>query len=127
LTLFRFAQPFPFVYVSFVYVICLLYPVLFSAAAALSFTTPGTTTLWSHEAITFMAVLLNTTFFTGLQGIAARFQGAMRSRLRASERLSRLSLTRLCSLTDAPLLSQTPSATITKTCRPWTLCGSRAW
>ena len=67
--------PFPFIYVSFVQVVCHLYPALFSATIALCFdTTPGESTVWAHELIAFFAVFLNTCFFSGLHGIASKFQ-----------------------------------------------------
>ena len=63
--------PFPFIYVSFVTVVCHLYPALFSATVALCFgTTPGEPPVWAHEIIAFLATLLNTVFFTGLHGSA---------------------------------------------------------
>lgn len=67
--------PFPFIYVSFVTVVCHLYPMLFSSTVALCFdTTPGMHTVWAHELIAFLAVFLNTCFFVGLHGIASKFQ-----------------------------------------------------
>ena len=67
--------PFPFIYVSFVTVVCHLYPALFAATVALCFgTTPGEPIVWAHELIAFFAILLNTIFFTGMHGIASKFQ-----------------------------------------------------
>ena len=67
--------PFPFIYVSFVTVVCHLYPALFAATVALCFgTTPGEPIVWAHELIAFFAVMLNTVFFTGMHGIASKFQ-----------------------------------------------------
>ena len=68
-------MPFPFIYVSFVTVVCHFYGLLFAAATAMCFdTTPGEPTVWAHEVIAFAAVFLNTCFFTGLHGIAANLQ-----------------------------------------------------
>jgi hypothetical protein len=68
-------MPFPFIYVSFVTIVCHLYPALFAASTALCFdTTPGAGTVWAHEVIAFAALLLNTCFFTGMHGIASKFQ-----------------------------------------------------
>ena len=67
--------PFPFIYVSFVTVVCHLWPLLFSVATALCFdTTPGVGTVWVREVIAFAAILLNTCFLTGLHGISGKFQ-----------------------------------------------------
>ena len=52
-----------------------MWPLLFSAATALCFdTSPGAGTVWARELIAFAAILLNTCFFTGLHGIAGKFQ-----------------------------------------------------
>ena len=67
--------PFPFIYVSFVNVVCILYPALFSLATALSFDNqPRIPIAWGNEVIGYLSTLLNTIFFLGMHSIARVFQ-----------------------------------------------------
>ncbi len=101
--------PFPFIYVSFVTVVCHLYPALFSATVALCFdTSPGETTttiVWAHELIAFFAVFLNTCFFTGLHGIASKFQDPFEN---GPEDLSVLHFVRFTCQASAKVLLRAP-------------------
>jgi hypothetical protein len=101
--------PFPFIYVSFVTVVCHLFPALFSATVALCFdTSPGETTttiVWAHELIAFFAVFLNTCFFTGLHGIASKFQDPFEN---GPEDLSVLHFVRFTCQASAKVLLRAP-------------------
>jgi hypothetical protein len=101
--------PFPFIYVSFVTVVCHLYPALFSATVALCFdTSPGETTdtiVWAHELIAFFSVFLNTCFFTGLHGIASKFQDPFEN---GPEDLSVLHFVRFTCQASAKVLLRAP-------------------
>jgi hypothetical protein len=67
--------PFPWIYVSFVSVVCIVYPLLFAVSCALSFDPVSSqATSWTNEVINYIAVLLNAAFFLGLNSIAAKFQ-----------------------------------------------------
>lgn len=62
-------------YVSFVNIVCALYPSLFSLSTALSFdNVPSKPISWSNEVIGYLATLLNLLFFLGMHSIARVFQ-----------------------------------------------------
>jgi hypothetical protein len=117
-------MPFPFIYVSFVTVVCHLYPALFAAATALCFdTTPGEATVWAHEVISFAALLLNTCFFTGLHGIASKFQDPFANDY---EDLSVLHFVRFTCQASAKVLLRAPPPLL-DTDAEEALAAQRAW
>ena len=117
-------MPFPFIYVSFVTVVCHFYGLLFAAATAMCFdTTPGEPTVWAHEVIAFAAVFLNTCFFTGLHGIAANLQDPF---AHAYEDLSVLHFVRFTCQASAKILLRAPPPLLDAAAEEQ-LASERAW
>ena len=65
-------MPIPFIYVSFVLTICMLYPLFFSASVALAFNI-NTNIYYIHEIVAAVIVALNCMFYVSLADVSGKF------------------------------------------------------
>lgn len=116
--------PVPFIYTSFVAIVCILYPSLFSATVALCFDTAAhTRTHAPNEIIGLFLSLFNGFFFCGLRTIATKFQDPFDH---SYEDLSVLHFARFTIEASAKILQRDPPAPLDEGLE-WELQAQRQW